>query len=278
MPGRHSLQRNPYQELFIYYIEGRISGAPLLNQREFLGNWEEENFSFLFFSQPSRKIIEALLDAQPHLRLIDRFHMTYDEWQGGEVAPLQIGNFTIIPPWQRPDESQDGGTILLDPGLVFGSGTHPTTRDCLTAIEMTFELATIRTVIDLGTGTGVLALAAARLGAKKILAVDMNFLAAKTARRNVDLNRAGGQIAVTLGDAKNFMDLPFDLMVSNIHYDVMKNLIDAPGFGTKRFFILSGLLRSEAKDIRLRLERTPARLIESWEQGGVWHTFFGYFP
>ena len=79
-------------------------------------------------------------------------------------------------------------SILLDPGLVFGTGTHPTTRDCLDALELAAGSKKFNTVLDLGTGTGLLALAAAKLGSKGVVAADLNLLAAKTAERNVKLN------------------------------------------------------------------------------------------
>jgi ribosomal protein L11 methyltransferase len=280
MKTKHSgALRNPYENLYIYYLEGQINSDALLYQDDFLGNWEEDQFSFLFFSKPNPDAIGRLLNTDRHLTLIDHYHMSYAQWQGGEPEPIKIGNFSIIPPWlaSQADYSCTGGSILLDPGVVFGTGTHPTTRDCLEALEMAFMRAPIRTVLDLGTGTGLLALVATALGGQKTLAVDMNLLAARTAWRNVRLNCFQANILITQGDAKNFMDLPFDLVVSNIHYAVMKDLLGAPGFCAKRFFILSGLLRSEAKDIRQRLHRIQARIIETWEQDGIWHTFFGCF-
>jgi ribosomal protein L11 methyltransferase len=109
------------------------------------------------------------------------------------------------------------------------------------------------------------------------LAVDLNLLAAKTAKKNVGLNRLERQITVVQGYAEAFIDFPADLLIANIHYDVMQKLICAKGFSTQKRFILSGLLRSEAKQVRIELERLPAKILKSWTHEGIWHTFYGEF-
>jgi ribosomal protein L11 methyltransferase len=244
-----------------------------------IGCWQEDEFSFLFFSRPARDIVEKLLLMQPNLTLLDEFQMTYDQWQGERLSPFRVGRFHIAPPWQipwnhhapRPNELP----IILDPGVVFGTGTHPTTANCLEALETVFSLKSIVSALDLGTGTGLLALAASRLGCRKILAVDLNLLAVRTAAKNIRLNRLQDTVLVAQGKAEDFIDSPSDLVIANIHYDVMKPLIRAPGFVTKRCFILSGLLRSQARDIAHELNRHPVRIIKRWEQDGIWHTFLG---
>jgi ribosomal protein L11 methyltransferase len=129
--------------------------------------------------------------------------------------------------------------------------------------------------LDLGTGTGLLALAAARLGCPRVLATDLTLLAASTARRNVTLNGLADRILVAQGDAEKFMDFTSDLVVSNIHYDVMKKLVCSTGFLKKKRFILSGLMRSEAARIESTLADLPVEIIHRWDQNGIWHTFYG---
>lgn len=269
----------PYRDLYIYYLKGRLKPDRIKFTTEFIGNWEEDEFSFLFFSKPCLEMIENLLRAQPQLTLLDKFNMTYEEWQGGPLVPFKIGNFLIAPPWNNP-LSKTGGhkkktRIILDPGVVFGNGIHATTNDCLEAVEMAFGEEKIESALDLGTGTGLLALAASRLGCKKTLALDFNFLAAKTALRNVKLNRLEKRIQVIQGRAEDFIETPADLVMANIHYDVMKHLISSKGFLGKKWFILSGLLRSEARDVSYQLSRYPVEIIKTWERDHVWHTFFG---
>ena len=140
---------------------------------------------------------------------------------------------------------------------------------------MAFENTPIRSALDLGTGTGLLALAAARMGCPKVLAADLNLLAARTAQQNVRLNGLSERILVVQGDAEKFMDFTSDLVVTNIHYDVMKNLIGTSGFLKKKRFILSGLMRSEAARIESTLAGLPVEIIRRWDQDGIWHTFYG---
>jgi ribosomal protein L11 methyltransferase len=268
----------PYQDLYIYYLKGRVADDPAMKDPSFIGNWQEEEDAFLFFMHPARELVRNILTRQGHLTLVDQYEMTYEQWQGRMPAPFVAGDLRVVPPWHAATQPVDGGAIILDPGVVFGAGNHPTTCDCLTAIQIAFEHHTIRLAMDLGTGTGLLALAVARLGAKRVVAVDLNGLAATTARRNVVANGLSASVLVVQGDAKNFMDLSCDLMVSNIHYDIMRDLVSAPGFRDQKQFILSGLLRSEAREIEHLLLQGPARILRKWDHDGIWFTFYGEHP
>lgn len=282
---RYSLSRTekylniPYKDLYIYYLKGHLASDSKIFYKDFIGNWEEDEFSFLFFSRPSKKKVENLLNAQPHLILLDNYHMTYDDWHGETLAPFRAGRFFITHPWDKirknSDKRPDDFHITLDPGVVFGTGAHATTYNCLEALELAFSSSKIQSAFDLGTGTGVLAIAAARLGCKKILAVDRNLLAARTAEKNVQLNNATEKVMVIQGSAEIFIDNPADLVIANIHFDVMKNLLNSEGFWSKKWFILSGLLRSQAKEAAYTLKQKGAEIIKKWERDGIWHTFFG---
>ncbi|RPJ17678.1 MAG: hypothetical protein EHM30_02875 [Desulfobacteraceae bacterium] len=265
----------PYRYLYIYYLEGRLNPDHGISGAEFIGNWEEDNFSFLFFKSPSREKIEEILLTHPGLTLIDNFQMTYDEWQGEMPFPLKIGRFVITTPWALSDNIDNGVKIILDPGVVFGTGTHPTTHDCIEALEMAFSIEKIASAADLGTGTGVLAIASGYLGAKKILAADINYLAVSTAKRNFFLNGMEDRILSIQGSAQDYIELQTDLLIANIHYDIMKILIRSEGFLNKKCFVLSGLLKSEAKEIELQLLKLPVKIIRKWYCNGIWHTFLG---
>ncbi len=269
----------PYNDLFIYFFKGRLTIDENILSDEFIGNWQEDESSFLFFSKPSREIVDKILRQQPELTLLDEFHIPYDQWHGNKIEPFQINRFYISPPWQRcydkNDTYQEKLHIVLDPGVVFGTGTHSTTKDCLEALEWVFDRHKVDSVLDIGTGTGLLALAASKLGCKRTLAVDRNFLAANTAIQNVRLNQIEDRVFVVQGRAEDFIDSSLDLVIANIHYDVMKHLITSQGFLKKKWFILSGLLRSQARDIRFRLSSQPVRILKTWEGDGIWHTFFG---
>jgi ribosomal protein L11 methyltransferase len=247
----------------------------MISSEYFIGNWEEDGTSFLFFSKPCPQEVKKILDSQPDLILLDNYHMAYEQWLGERFAAFNAGGFFVAPPWEDAVTIGDEPKIILDPGLVFGTGTHPTTRDCLSALEFVRGIESIQSTVDLGTGTGLLALAAAQLGCKNILAVDRNFLAAKTALNNVRLNALEKTIHVICGAAEDWIHYPAELIIANIHYEVIQKLIHSDGFFRKRWFILSGLLRSEAKNIQQLLSRYPIKIEKSWENGGVWHTICG---
>ncbi len=266
---------SPYNKLFIYYFQGRLLSKFDVFGESFIGNWEEGDTSFLFFSESADDRINELLAAQPQLTLEDRFCMSYDEWHGEPVNPFQAGRFLIMPPWRMADTKAEDIPIILDPGVVFGAGTHPTTRDCLEAIENLCDTQKVTSSLDLGTGTGLLAIAAARLGCPQNVAIDNNFLATKTARKNVTLNKLDDHVQIVCGLAEDLLDWDADLLIANIHYDVMKELIIRPGFLKKKWFILSGLLRTETGQIETQLSTKPVTILEKWVRDGVWHTLFG---
>ena len=268
----------PYEDLYIYYLQGRLKPEKDIFQDNFIGNWEEENFSFLFFSSPAQSDVAKLLGTQSQLTYIDSYHMSYDQWQSERFTAFHHGKFCIIPAWESwPDDKHTSNKIgiLLDPGVVFGTGTHPTTCDCLEALEMAAAAKIPETVLDLGTGTGLLALAAAQLGCKNIIAVDLNLLAAKTALNNVYVNNLGKKVLVAQGRAEDFINYAADLVIANIHFDVMQDVINSEGFLQKERFILSGLLRSEAKAVTHKLAQYPIKLIKTWTQDGIWFTIYG---
>jgi ribosomal protein L11 methyltransferase len=130
-------------------------------------------------------------------------------------------------------------------------------------------------MLDLGSGTGILALAAAKLGCEKVMAIDYNYLATRTAQTNVSLNNLNDHILVINGRAEEHTGIATDLLVANIHYDVMKNLVRTEGFLKQKWFILSGLLRSEAGKIMEFLNTQPVLILKRWNQDDIWHTILG---
>ena len=269
----------PFQDLYVYYFRGRLTADSKTLPDNCIGNWEEEGDTFLFFSRPAYDQVEALLSHQPQLSYIDSYQMPYEQWLGEIFTTFEHGKFRVIPPWEETNDSfkakGDKLDILLNPGLVFGTGTHPTTRDCLEALELAAGTQAFNTVLDLGTGTGLLALAAAKLGSKGVVAADLNLLAAKTANRNVRRNHLQNRVVTVQGRAEDMLAYPADLVIANIHYNVMRRLVTDRGFLIKKRFILSGLLRSEARDIAGILARHRVKFIKQWTHEGIWHTFYG---
>lgn len=127
------------------------------------------------------------------------------------VRPVRVGAFVVRPTWSSAQD--DGGAIplVLDPGMAFGTGLHPTTRQCLEALS-TLHLAGAR-VLDVGTGSGILAIAAARRGAAAVVAVDTDELAVRAAAENAARNAVA--VEVRPGSAADLRG-EFDVVVANI--------------------------------------------------------------
>jgi len=274
LQDQHS-RTSPYNQLYIYYLQGKVGPKAKEFGEYFIGNWEEGDTSFLFFSRPATGQIERLLAAQPQLNFKDEFCMSYDDWHGEKFSQRKAGRFMLIPAWDNTPTDNETIPIIIDPGVVFGVGNHPTTQDCLECIDHIISTYQIKSTLDMGTGTGVLAIAAARLGCPNNYAVDNNFLAAKTALKNVNINKLNNQIHVVCARAENFMDHTTDLLIANIHYDIMKQLICDPGFLKNKYIVLSGLLRSEMKHVETMLKECKVKIIKKLETEGIWNTICG---
>lgn len=274
-PSAATASLSPSDELFIYYLEGRPDAEPMPDGDAFIGNWQEESSTFLFFNRPSETAVTDFMAQQPGMALKDTFRMTYRDWLGETVAPRTIGRLFIAPPWAETPTPDGCRRVILDPGVVFGTGTHPTTRDCLELLQDLFQAEPPARVLDLGTGTGVLALAAAALGSRRVLALDFNGLAAATAWKNVRLNGMDNRVMVCQARAEHFVHLPANLLMANIHFDVMNTLLATRAFFQHEWVLLSGLLRSQAKEVCDILALSPIRIIDHRQNDGVWHTILG---
>lgn len=262
-----------YKDLFIYHLRGRVRDIDerLLGEN-FLGNWVEDNESFLFFSAPSNEIIAGLLKNRSDLVFFDDYHFTYEQWQGAGLTSFKIENFLIVPPWDRTEAEKGELKIILDPGVVFGTGLHPTTRDCLRAMVYLRTRYPWEKVMDFGTGTGILAIAAALLGSKEVLAVDLNPLSVKTAKKNVSLNHLEEIIKVFEGRVENLVNEDADLVVANIHYEVIRKILENKGFREKSWFIISGLMRSQVQVAKWQMEKYDLQVIHEWDNDMTWYT------
>jgi ribosomal protein L11 methyltransferase len=264
----------PYENLYIYEISGTLSQSRRFFQKDFIGCWNEGEISFLFFSAPHDEEVRNVV-RRKRLTLASRNVLDYQAWQAGEeLKPFKAGNLVFSPPWEEVIVGSGESLIRLDPCVVFGTGYHPTTRACLQALCRIYEVEKPRVALDLGTGSGILALAAARWGAEKVLAVDANELAADTALRNVALNGESERIEVKQGRAENFVEEEADLVCANLHYDVIASLLAKTAFYRKRWFILSGFFVRDASEIE-RLWRERSVQVYDRLQTKNWMTLVG---
>jgi ribosomal protein L11 methyltransferase len=121
-------------------------------------------------------------------------------------------------------------------------------------------------VLDLGTGSGILALAAAKWGAEKVLAIDCNELAVETTLRNVLSNEESQRIEVRMGKAEDFIEEEADLVCASIHLQVIESPLKKKGFFKKRWFILSGIFGKDAEEIERRLIRRSVEIVRRLQE------------
>jgi ribosomal protein L11 methyltransferase len=170
--------------------------------------------------------------------------------------PEHIGKIVIKPSWEEYSRVKDELVIELDPGMAFGTGTHPTTRLCLRLLP---ELVTSQTeLLDLGTGSGILALAAAKLGATKIVATDIDPLAVKVAQENINRNQVEGLIQVYESDLlERTLESKFNLVVANIIANVILQIIPHlhKVLETNGRFLASGIIEDRFPEVKIALEQ-----------------------
>ena len=171
-----------------------------------------------------------------------------EQWKKG-LSGFALGNlFYVSPSWQTPPTT-NRVILRIDPEQAFGTGSHDTTRVCLELVEE--SAAPGLRVIDVGTGTGILAMAAAALGCEAVLAIDIDPAAVSCARENVSRNRLDGRVEVLTSDLSDARLDVADLVIANLHFSILVRHLNtltewaAPG-GT---LILSGLLVSEVEEL-----------------------------
>jgi ribosomal protein L11 methyltransferase len=177
--------------------------------------------------------------------------------------PFNIGNRFRIVPFATPVSMDQRIDLIMQRG-AFGSGEHETTENCLETLETLDELQGMR-VLDLGSGTGILAIAAVKLGAASALCVDIEAQAVATAKVNCQLNGLEKQISHLVGTLDDVDQTTFDLILANIYGDILLAIAVplaarlAPG-GT---LLLSGILWEYNFDIRQRYEKLGCELLRN---------------
>lgn len=185
--------------------------------------------------------------------------------------PVKISKrFTIVPTWETYEPvSSDELIIELDPGMAFGTGTHPTTVMSLQALEKTVKPG--NRVIDVGTGSGVLAIGAALLDAQEVHALDLDDVAVTAARINVKLNKVQNKINVVHGNLLDTIDEPGDVVVANILAEIIMSFTDDAFQAVKPggIYITSGIISAKKNDVRDALEASgfvveDVMMMEDW--------------
>ncbi|USK58854.1 50S ribosomal protein L11 methyltransferase [Peribacillus asahii] len=166
--------------------------------------------------------------------------------------PVKISErFTIVPTWEEYEPvSSDELIIELDPGMAFGTGTHPTTVMCIQALERTVQKGDL--IVDVGTGSGVLSIAAALLEAKQVQALDLDEVAVRSANINVKLNKVQDRVHVSQGNLLDGVEEQADVVVANILAEVIMRFTDDVAKVVKPggYFVASGIIQPKKDDVK----------------------------
>lgn len=173
-----------------------------------------------------------------------------DNWKKYFEPARITHDLTIVPSWTDYEVTTGEKIIKLDPGMAFGTGTHPTTKMSLFALEQVLRGG--ETVLDVGTGSGVLSIASSLLGAKEIFAYDLDDVAVRVAQENIALNAGTENIHVAAGDLLKGIDIEADVIVANILADILVNLTDDAYrlLKDEGYLIMSGIISEKWNLVR----------------------------
>lgn len=194
------------------------------------------------------------------------------EWKKG-WQPVELGRLVVAPPWSDVRMTRDQVVVRIEPGMAFGTGTHETTRLCLKAIMRFFKGGSF---LDVGTGTGILAIAVAKLFPEaRIEACDTDAEAVEIARENARLNEVGDRIefrvgSLESGEAGESATASADFVCANLSADVISSLLPALSGATCGRLVLSGILDSQLDAIVDQLHESGASGNLVMMQDGEW--------
>ncbi|EOY7164053.1 50S ribosomal protein L11 methyltransferase [Clostridioides difficile] len=182
--------------------------------------------------------------------------------------PTKVGQRVVVKPTWEDYAMQEGDLIIeLDPGMAFGTGTHETTSMCIRELEKYVNKDS--KVFDIGCGSGILAIAAAKLGAKEVVAVDLDEVAVKVAKENVLENKVEKSVSVMHGNLTDVIKDKADVIVANIIADIIKILAkDVQNFMKEdAIFISSGIILDKVEEVKESLIENGFEIVEVQKLG-----------
>ena len=241
---------------------------------------DRDNSVVHIYISPEDNPGEALLFMQERLRAagvdyeLQQNTVREEDWANNwkqYFKPLPVGNsIVIVPAWDDtvPPEYAGRTRIVMDPGMAFGSGQHETTRLCLEMIEK--HLRSGDNVLDVGTGSGILAIGVLLLGAKRAVGIDIDPLAVKISRENAAASGLADRFTSQCCDLAGDIDGRFELICANIVADIVIRLIPDTGrlLAEGGRLILSGIITERRNDVEAVLTQHGYRVTDSRELAG----------
>jgi ribosomal protein L11 methyltransferase len=203
--------------------------------------------------------LQQLYPDLPELKVL-REELRDEDWSEtwkGFFKPIHVGkNIVVKPTWETYEASPGQVIVEIDPGRAFGTGKHPSTCLCIEILEEILtsvvpgDVGLPRSVLDVGTGSGILAVVAARLGARRVLGLDIDPDALQVAGRNLDQNRVGGVMAVS-PTRLDRVEETFDVVVANLTASLLIELAAdlTSHVSAKGLLLLSGILAEQVEEV-----------------------------
>ncbi|MBR2460225.1 MAG: 50S ribosomal protein L11 methyltransferase [Clostridia bacterium] len=255
-------------------IYGELLGEEILEK-------DPERAAVSVFIPESRSVPEAVAFLRDRLRVaeisaqVETVGVKESDWADSwkkYYKPVHIGErIVIVPAWEEYTPQEGEIFVSMDPGMAFGTGTHETTRLCATFIEKYLKPG--KRVLDVGTGSGILAIIAAKLGASQVDALDIDANAVIAAQRNCNDNgvpfiRCGVSDLIAAADGE------YDFVCANIVADIIIRMAPDVGAHMKHgaLLVVSGIIQRQAEDAKAALRKGGLELLDSLEEND-WNSF-----
>lgn len=203
--------------------------------------------------------------------LIELEEINQQDWENAwkqYYKPIKVSDKIVIKPtWEAYEAKEDELIIELDPGMAFGTGTHETTNMCIQALERYLKKDDL--VLDIGCGSGILSIAAAKLGAKSVVGVDLDPMAVRVAKENTQQNNMAGLVEIRQGNLTDVVKEKSNIVVANIIADIIIKLADDVADFMKEdgLFISSGIIMPRLEDVKTAIESKGFTILEVNTQG-----------
>lgn len=233
--------------------------------------YNETQFSHLFFENIKSQISNLEM-VDPNVFQSDYKEIEESDWENewkNYFHPFQASErFYIVPSWETVSKEENHLYIELDPGMAFGTGDHPTTSMCLKVIEKIIEPH--HDVIDVGTGSGILSIAAHLLDANHIKAIDLDEMAVQVAKENFVKNHCEAVIETTTGNLLNDESNQYDVVIANILAHVITLMVEDAyaRLHSKGYFVASGIIEEKADEIETQMKQAGFKIIETQQDNG----------
>ena len=268
------VQKLREDELYWDYIDEKL-----------LENDTEETKIMAYFSEEATNLPEKIAVIREKIRNLTEFglsigsgtvelsNVNQEDWESAwkqYFKPVHVTDRIVVKPEWEEYSPQEGEIVIeIDPGMAFGTGTHETTSMCINQIEKNLKAGD--RVIDIGSGSGILSMAAVLLGAEKATGVDLDPVAVRVALENVELNNLQDKIDILHGNLTDVIREKADIVVANIMADIILILLEDVRAFIKDdgLFISSGIIQEKRAAVEARLLEKNFRIVEV-ETKGEW--------